>query len=250
MPINSKSSKKRIFWVIGLVILAFLVYRYSQSASLFPKIPSQITQQSLSEKASKAGYKIAYNGDSKDTTGRSILAEGKRSEELFPEKFWWAAEINNELKLINFPSGFGVFKEWKQIPGSSDLYIVLNNPDSKSVEDKTLDARISTSTTEVSTYSGKINPTLLLVDDLDYGFKNKKVNSTEEFGKFGKIDRTILDKIIKPGDIIQVFTIPLNEKDVKANKSLFLTDEKKFPYLFSVTVRRFGGLEELKKELK
>ncbi|OGH05255.1 MAG: hypothetical protein A2W22_01385 [Candidatus Levybacteria bacterium RBG_16_35_11] len=250
MPVSSRFSAKRIFWVIGLVVLAILVYQYSRTGSLFPKPQGQLVSQSLSEKASKAGYKIAYSSISNDTTGRGIIAEGKRSEELFPENFWWKVETNSTLNLTDFPTGFGVFKEWKQIDGSNDFYIILSNPISKSTEDKKLEARISTSTAKIGTYSATIKPTLLLVDNLDYGYKNKQVNPSSQFNPLVSIDKKTLDKIIKPGDIIQVFTIPLNEKDAKASKRLILTDENHTPYAFSIVVRRFGGLEELKKELK
>jgi len=248
MPELDKSAQKLSQkWIFSVVVLIILAFWYSKTANLLPNLPkTSVSNQALLDKAQKAGYKIAWDGNPKDTTGRSIVAEGKRSQELFPDNFYWTIERNAKLKLTGYPVGMGVFKEWVKIPDSNDYYIVLNNPLSKSADTTELGARIIIT----SSGPGAAKPTNLTVENLDYGFKNKNVAFSQSYGQFAGIDKSTLDKIIKPGDVITIYTIPLNEEQAKVNKTLMLTDNRGIPYALTVAIRRFGGLVELKKELE
>lgn len=247
---KSPNLLKPILALIVLVLIIFgFVYFYT-GPGIEKIIPTQLTaNNSLKEKAKSAGWKIAWVGDKNDTSGRTILAEGQRSEELLPDNFYWTLENNKELKLTGLAQGMGVFEKWEKIPNSKDYYMILKNPHSKLVATNKLTARIIIDDIKISTKTAVVRPTVLAVENLDYGFKNKTVAFAKDYARFADISDNVLNKIIKPGDVVVIYPIFLNQEQMKAQKQLNLIDEKKIPYALTVFVRRFGGKETTLSEL-
>jgi hypothetical protein len=245
---SSNRSKIGTLLIVGVIIIVLLIVlnqlkiiNLANPKSLLTvnkqnQIKGGEVSSQLQVRAQKAGYKLVYQGDSVDLVGRTVLADGKRSEELFPEKFGWQSQINRGLNLSDYSMGFGIFKEFKQIAGSKDVYIYLTNPSSKS--------------TETSTLIGRINEkTVLNVQELNYGFRNRGVSPISQFDLFNKIAKDKLKKILKPGDVVEIYTIPLTRDEAKSKKRLIMVDSVGNPYAFSIAIRRFGGIDQVGLEL-
>jgi hypothetical protein len=243
--------------VIGLIIVIVILVILNQlkilnltnlfSAKVGTEKSGSVINAQLSEKAKKAGWEIAWQGDTKDTTGRTIMAKGKRSEELLEDKFYWTRVDNVELKLVGFSQGMGTFDRWEKINNSKDQYLILKNPLTKSSwkEDEQLGVRVIFENSKTGTESTDFKITQVVIENLDYGFKNKTASSSLLYGYFKDLDQQTIDKLIKPGDIVAVYPVFLDIETAKREKSLMQLDKNKTPIAQTVLIRRFGGRDTL-----
>lgn len=243
IEVARKKSMRRILG-IALVVILIVVGAVLANNFLNNK-PLQIFEDnSVEGKAKKAGYDISWIGDKNDKTGRTMLAKGRRSEELLEDKFLWTMEIDEVHKLQAPILGIGIFDHWESVIDSDDKYIVLTNPLSKF----SIKARIVFEEQEASSKAGFFKATQLVLENLDYGYKNQKASYSFSIGKFSDGNLN-LDKILKKGDVVSAYTIFLDEETRKTKKQMIIFDDQKIPVIGVLMIRRFGGIEQLNKEI-
>ena len=188
----------------------------------------------LEAKAEKAGYYIIWQGDSNDTTGRTILASKERIKDRgFPDQFGY---LNYQTAAI------GLFKSFEKIPSGNDYYMTLENP----INQQQIKIRISTS---VPTLDGSAPE--FAIDNLDT-VRSTNSGFFEKLFDFSGLDKDLekIQKIIKQGDVIYaglhtVLIVDKGEiKDAKISK-----DENGIIYADGIVLRRFGGSIQIAKEL-
>jgi hypothetical protein len=193
---------------------------------------SRVNLTDLNSKAKKAGYSIVLvnlgSVSSKDTSGRNILASKERVVSGWTDSLWWRANTkvkNNSLKFT------GMFLRQETIEDSQDKYLILNVPSLKGE-------------IKLRVLYGK---TILRVDNLSYGPKNTSIAPIEKIGNFNDFDPIQLNKLIKAGDIVSVYS-PM--KVIGSEKFEYKTDKDGFPIVENIELRRFGGLSTINGELK
>lgn len=207
----------------------------------------------LQERARKAGYRLVWQGDPKDEVGRTVLFGTERSvnNHYYDIGFgWWFSPEINTIEGAPAVSIRGIFRGWIKPPGidrnQQDTYMLIFHP----VLKKEFLIRLGDSKKYKS-------PPTLVIDNLNFGgdsvspeaygtihsFLTPKSQYGYDKGPVLTIDMvTQLDKIIQPGDVIEPFgrggksNLPFRD-----DYGVFIAD--------LVYLRRFGGIEQMKKEL-
>lgn len=206
--------------------------------------------------ARPTGYEIIYQGNAKDTVGRSILFGPQRSvhTKWYDMGFgWWFDPKVQTIEDAPAVSIRGIFKGWVKPPNTdksqSDLYMRLLNP----LTGQEFYVRLG------DTKNHRSFPAIV-VDNLGYGGDPVplKVDGSETYGsiysllapgrqygnspviKVGLI--TQLDEIIQPGDVIEAYG-----RGGQAN--LRFRDEYGVFTTDIIFLRRFGGIEQIKNEI-
>jgi hypothetical protein len=194
-------------------------------------------------------YKIAYQGDKNDKSGRTVLAQGQRAMGLLPDRFGWTTVYNEKLKINGYSQGIGIFNGWKKIEGSKDRYLFLKNPEQKNRENMEFGVRIvfEPITTNLPTTSFK--ETQLSVQNLDYGYYTKSVSSSTPLGYLKDFTDEKLSKILRYGDVVTIYPEFLDLNTAKQVGSLSQKDEKGATVAMRLLIRRFGGKETILSEL-
>jgi len=222
----------------------------NNSLNLSGQTPKEkIVNPVLASEAKKAGYSIVWGGNIADTTGRTVLASSQRTYENYKDVFGWSqADFGGHS---DFGRGVGIFKEWQAISGSKDFYVVLENP----LTQQEFTARILVEKSDLSSpFEDKQlmggNRTRLEVENLNIT-DPKSSKMFQRIGFFYNLDIKIINEIIKPGDVVAVYTIPLSSSEIKSSSDTFIKmDKNSVPAIVSLTIRRFGGKSEIDKELK
>ncbi|OGH05252.1 MAG: hypothetical protein A2W22_01370 [Candidatus Levybacteria bacterium RBG_16_35_11] len=210
-----------------------------QVQTITTKSPSEILPGSqkitpvLEAKAEIAGYKIIWQGDKNDTTGRTILASKERAKNKgFPDQFGY---LNYQTAAI------GTFKSFEKIPSSDDYYMVLEDPIKKGQIKVRLSAEV---------HSPDTSTVIFLVDNLDFiNVRNKAYEKIFDFTG-SKSDLQKIEKIVKQGDIIYAGLHAVLIGDNGEIKNANITRDKNgLIYADSIILRRFGGKEQIDKEL-
>lgn len=224
--------------VIGFILFVWRVFTPEQKVTT-PKETASVTSKEL---AAKAGYTITWSGDNSDTSGRSIIAGDEREN----------SAVHLDSIGLNYPQqnpenpmlALGVFKEWEMIPNSTDVYLLLENPITKTI----FKGRITfsrSSLNSITTPSGTRNDTtILMVDDLNYGPKTK--DSTGDSIIIPRVDIynfALFDKVIKAGDIVAVRNI------VEYGSEKVRKDDNGVAVISKVIIRRFGGVQQFYNEI-
>ena len=268
---NAKTKKvKDILFGVGGIALGLLfvaiviaVLSYFNVINIIPnsdKIVLKTTIQNLRKparglkltrlKAERAGYRVAFEmisiGNETDVSGRHILASKERVINGWIDKFGW--QNNNAsggARLI------GVFKEWKEIKGSKDHYAVFETyPGFSEYSVRINFEGQSIGSKDVGSSTTKYYKTVLEVDDLNYGPLNSGIKPIEVVGNLGAFQEVEIDKIIKINDVIAIdgivnLTAAKNDKDMR-----LVMDENNVPIAKNLQIRRFGGIETVREELK
>ena len=242
LKFNFPSAKKLLylaFFIVVLILGGEVVYylriKETRETKVTPTPVSseQISPFSLAARAEAAGYRIIFQGNSHDTTGRTVLHEGRgeRSDGAgaFPAVYKGAQDI---WRLI------GVFKGWEEIANSKDRYIKLYDP----LEDRDLPlARVAFE--ESGLFKGRFYATSLAVANLDYGPENPAISPADKLGSVMDWEIKDLDRIFKPGDVILVTLVFGTEGEG------ILRDNEGKPLVGWLVIRRFGGKAQVEKEL-
>jgi len=198
------------------------------------------------EKAKKAGYSVAWAGDTEDGSGRAILASEERKYEELYDSFGWTYMNKYNLEKPDLFRGIFTFRKWEKIANSNDYYAIMINPiDSNEykarilVDKSYLSSAIYSQLNEFDNLGG--NRTRLEIENLNYGNLNLKIKNIERIGFFFELKEEEITKIIKPGDIVTVFMIPVSETEAKQNKYQIRRDKNNNPVIISFIVRRFNG---------
>lgn len=239
---------------LGLVFFSLfvLVLNYYFNFLSFDFLPHQtrVKKTTISiqrEKAKLAGYEVIWEGDPNDFTGRTILTSKAHSDGDWVDKFGWT-NASFGTTATDIYRGMGTFSRWEKLSKSNDFYAVLFDPNLK----KEFKARILVDKSLLSATVGLQTPnganlTRLIVENLDYGPNNKSIKFSEKIGNFYELKKETLNKIIKKGDVVTVYTIPVS-LNPKAGPFI-RRDENNIPAIISFMIRRFGGKEQLEKEL-
>lgn len=244
--------------VLGLLlfILALFTLNYFRIislSSLYSEL-SILPQKELSvgEKAKTAGYYIVWQGDPNDTTGRTILASSNRKLNDHPDDFGWSNSINyNDPNKQDFYRGMGIFKGWENILNSKDTYMVLIDPVKKTeIKVRILKDKKSVPPLTNDNNFGGNNMTRLFIENLNYGPSNQSINSSERFDYFLNISSSALNKLIKIGDVVIIYTLPLSMEEAAKSNFQAKRDEKDQPIALNVVIRRFSGKAEVTNEIQ
>lgn len=216
-------------------------------------VPPELQEQAAAAKP--VGYEIVYLQDRKnDTVGRSAFFSTKRSiggQYYDIGSGWWFSPTVQDIKEAPAVSVTGVFKGWVRPPGvkseDPDLYMLLGNP-LLAREEWLL--RIGDS---------KIKKRVIwIVDNLDVGgnpvppeaygtiksFLSKQDLYLPPGGKpapsisINSVDQ--LDRVVRPGDVIKAIIATKNS----------CQDEYGVLTTPNVYLRRFGGIEQIQKEIQ
>jgi len=255
IPINSSNAKKAllsfefgiggilfglIFLVLGLVILNYT--KIIDLSFVLPKnIATKLPQKNLTvqEKAKKIEYATIWIGDPNDTTGRAILLSKNRGLQnaLLIDTF----NLVSEDEVI-----MGTFKSLQQIPGSNDIYFILNNP----LNSQEVKIRIKTKITQKE----KKNPyTDFIVDNLSIKPTEKNNFGMEKLFAYNGLDEDMekIKKIIRSGVVVRVWLNGYVNTDASGKpEKVMLKDEKNIVVAAHISIRRFGGKEQINTELK
>ncbi len=258
-----KKQKTAITVVITILLIVTSVFVVNFfSGKVFKNTQKTLEQMTVEERAEKAGYKIAYNGDSSDKTGRAILADGVRNKISLADSFGWKNVYYPEIKKEERAYFTGLFKGITTLDKSKDLYLTLEAPDEstdlKNYEFNSKNAIVTTirvlaGDPEFSSISADLNTegkgnTLLAVENLDVG---KKTGGKEIEGivDFEKISKPNLEKLFKKGDVITVYLLKYPESLTFKNRTIVIYDKNHIPLASIVSIRRFGGMEQIYKEV-
>jgi hypothetical protein len=248
---NSKKSKKNntIFGLLGIIFgliivaIALFVLNYFKIINIFPasKLPLKNNIQKVVSistpikeskkltypKAQKAGYtvywEVTWNNNAIDESGRYILASKERVVNGWIDQMGWQKQATASSTLSR---ATGIFWRWESIQGTKDKYIIIRDM----LKNEEIKLRVLSSP-----------PTVLNVNNLDYGPLNTSIIPMEKIGNFGEIADEKLDTIIKRGDIISGYIVAQG-KNIEE-------DQAGAPVVTSVEMRRFGGLMAIKNEL-
>lgn len=207
----------------------------------------------LQERAQRAGYHLIYQGDPGDTSGRTVLFSTERSinNQYYDIGFgWW---FSLEVKTIKEAPGVsirGIFQGWVIPPdweeGNKGVYILLKDP----TRGNEFLVRMN---------QARYQKCMWLVDNLDiggdpvpleaYATIHSFLSSLNLYGKESEVIKIRtpkqLDQIIRPGDVLEPFggiiegpsiPFPFDKHDIFTPSLLYL--------------RRFGGIEQLRKEIR
>lgn len=233
-----------VFLIIILLLIGFSIFQARSDKQDEVAKDTKVTVFA-EEAARKAGYKIYWNGNKNDHTGRNIIADDSRK----------TSTTHYDSVGLNYPEQYpenimmalGVFKGWEAIEKSTDVYLLLENPISKNI----FKGRVTFEPSTLNSLSGpsgqKNITTVLMVEDLNYGPANEKDWTYDYVSMpFETNDLTIFEKAIKAGDVVAVRTILENEPGYQIVRK----DDKEVPVVSKVVIRRFGGAMQLIKELK
>jgi len=252
-PIGSSNTKNKFLnieygfggIILGaiFVVLSLLVLNYFNVISFSSILPKNISanlpqrQNKLEKDAEKVGYQIAWQGDSDDTTGRTILLSKGRGLQntFFIDNFDLTG--GNEVVM-------GTFKNFQKISGSNDIYLSINNPLNKDEINIRIKAK--------SSQDKKAPYTDFTVDNLSVKPSDQNNFGMEKLFDFTGSDKDIenINKIVKAGDVVRIW---LNSyvkviSPGKGEKNI-LKDERGVAVASHVSVRRFSGKKEINKEL-
>ncbi|PIY94489.1 MAG: hypothetical protein COY68_02930 [Candidatus Levybacteria bacterium CG_4_10_14_0_8_um_filter_35_23] len=228
------------FLIITLLLIVWVIFQ-PESKTSEKTADNTKKMVSVEEAVEKAGYKVSWNGNKNDTTGRSIIADNSRdSTTTFQDS---VAMANLEQNPQNIVFGLGVFKGWETIANSKDVYILLENPQTK----KSYKGRITFDDSAFNFVDNRNVKTLFLVEDMNYGPTTKTGfdASGYYFLVFETNPKEDSQKAIKTGDVIG-FRGLLED----TAKQIVKKDSSGVSVIHKVYLRRFGGSSELIKELK
>lgn len=215
-------------FIFVVLVLSGFYFRKTENIKLIsPELP-----MTVKEKAEKAGYGIYHQIDSEDTTGRTIFYQG-RGEGTFER----TGLRDVVLDGVNYRYIVGSFVRWEEIPDSEDKYMFINCP---LRNEFFAPARIGFEESEL--FKEEASLTSLVVESLDWGELSQETDLTAELGKVKDWSWESLEKLIQPNDTVVVL---LKKKDEKA----VLRDENEGVVASQLFIRRFGGVEQLEKEL-
>ncbi|MCL4354031.1 hypothetical protein M1349_00995 [Patescibacteria group bacterium] len=233
-----------VFFILILVILNYTsVINLSDLLSLIQKNAVNKLPQKVSiieKKAKAAGYSIIWQGDKSDISGRTVLVSQERKFNGYSDSFGWTNSTSySDPNKQDFYKAMGVFQGWESIAKSKDKYIILINPNNK----EEIKARIMIEKNPEGMITG------LFVDNLNNNSKQPN-NSSEKIDSFSNISSNTLNKLIKIGDVVIAYMLPLSiEKEVKTNFQA-KRDINLKPITLSIVIRRFGGKAEIKNEIQ
>jgi len=186
------------------------------------------------EKAEKAGFSVAWAGDTEDGSGRTILVSRDRVQDIgFPDEFGY---------FTHKTAVMGILKSFEKIPSSNDLYIILENPINK----EQIKIRISTEGRFLDEVAAQF-----LVDNLQLITSDDASSVEKLFDYFGSEDGLQkIKKIVKPGDVIYAGLYAVLKADKGEIKDVDIArDRNGAIYAEAIVLRRFGGKEQIDKEL-
>lgn len=245
-PVSTKKTIFKPFYllvitVLVIAVLVVVVMTFLPKSKTTDKITESTNKTTVVQKAvEKAGYKVSWNGNTSDSTGRSIIANDKRETSTIISDS--IALANPEQDPQNITFGLGVFKEWETIPNSKDVYMILENPLTK----RSFKGRITFEDSLNNLVNNKNTQTLFLVEDMNYGPTTKESFAEGYyFLVFQENAKENSQKAIKAGDVVGARGLL-----VDTAKQVVKKDDNGIFVIHKVFLRRFGGAGELFQELK
>lgn len=237
-------SRTKIIRFLGIGVLLFATVGYffwqsrtrkaiEPSPALIPPEDRSLSLEpfaSASEKAAKAGYRIVYQEDREDKTGRGVFYQG-RGERGYEEIGWWTETQN---RIEDYAYFTGSFVRWDDVAGSKDKYIILEYPEEMGEEETVFPpVRIGFEEDHLTSFG---------VENLDYGPNNPEVYSLAELGWVKDWENDLGKLIQRSGAVVTTFWR-------KSEREGAVRDENKNLVAGKLLIRRFGGVEQLEKEL-
>jgi hypothetical protein len=208
---------------------------------IFPR--SQKISAALEAKAEAAGYKIIYQGDLRDKTGRTILSSKERKDfEGSSDQFGWI-KCFEYLEKKDICRGQGVFDHFEKIDNSEDYYLLLKDLSNNSF----LKSRIIVDKNSIR--DSRNYPTRLTVDDLNFLPLARNGLTIKQYGLFTKKIIDEINLLIKKGDILTIYT-RMNSKEMiekPGNNLISQRDEFGILVATNIFIRRFGGIQVIEK---
>ncbi|GEM_PF-2809070 len=194
----------------------------------------------LVAKSKAIGYNIIWM-DPNDTTGRTVLYDQRNA----PDNGIGEHQIKNTDGSLYVDRITGIIQEIKDIPKSPDKYMVLINPQTKQSYQP---FRIILDPEEASTLSAKLTLpfTQLFIENLDV-LANVSAQNEKLLAEFRKFSTDEVQRILNKDDAISAVLWPTYGVN---NKSLVnAKDESGYNSVWKLYIRRFGGKEQIEKEL-
>lgn len=221
----------------------------------------------LQAKAQQAGYKLIYQGDPGDTVGRTVIASGRQVD----EKDWTTEDLGFGRAGIKIR---GLFKAWVPNPNDPNqkdiVYALLQDPVTK----KEFTVAVQLFMFDPNQFDPR--PTWFIVDDLNRGpeylgersviagyplssdlvptpddhpnVKSKKLTDFPTFNDLLREKGLELTNLVQPGDYV-IARMQVAEVDEQSRQNKYRLDELGAGRSISITVRRFGGLEQWQSEV-
>ncbi|PIZ99831.1 MAG: hypothetical protein COX78_01410, partial [Candidatus Levybacteria bacterium CG_4_10_14_0_2_um_filter_35_8] len=159
------------FLIITLLLIVWVIFQ-PESKTSEKTADNTKKMVSVEEAVEKAGYKIYWNGNKNDNTGRNIIADDTRKTST--THYDSVGLGYQEAYPDNIMMALGVFKGWEKIENSTDIYILLENPTTKNIFKGRITFENSFLNLITSGNSKQNTPTLFLVEDLNYGPATEK----------------------------------------------------------------------------
>jgi len=181
--------------------------------------------------------KITFQTNINDKTGRTVFYEVRKTKNALNGygKFEATYKEARDVWLI-----IGEFVKWEDIEGAKDKYIIIKNPKSNDILVK---ARVAFE--ESSLFDGNKKATSLGVENLD--INNKQGQDYDKLGLLLSWTDDNINKIIKQGDVVAVHLLFMSQTDNLTQG--IKKDEKGYPLVSWLTLRRFGGKQQIDREI-
>jgi len=234
-----------------VVLLVFLLIAFS--AGMFIFYFQDGISPLMTAKAFWSGYSLAYQGDYQDKVGRTVMAKKSRhTPELFDdfgggalsdsEPAWWEGGVG----FLNPIYGVGIFKQWEEIQGEKDRHLVLTGPEGEVL------IKLRTVFEARTELFGRFQ-TVLCVDNLNLDTGDfERLGEKPTFAPLAYLSgfsQEEIGKLLKPGDVVGFLLRYEGELTGFPPKGEPLKDDFETPVLSMLILRRFGGQEQLEKEL-
>lgn len=226
-------------------------------AELSPiKQPLIIQDKKIAEVFKDSVDTVYYRGDNSDTTGRTYLVADKNLAErgavgfgaFRVEKF---ASVSGQRKMATgVIKEVGIFDEFINIPDSPDYYLLLSVPGGQ--EKFIIRANLNAKNPQFCAQSYEGMTTNLLVQNFD--ISRETYNTPTKFAALGSLSLYSYDdlnKILQRGDVVTVWNNLWPDFYWPKYNILGLnrTDSSGFYCAKGLIIGRFGGKEEIEKEL-
>ncbi len=200
------------------------------SAHIFPTatpIPN-----SLISKAKTLGYDI-ININQDDVVGRTTFYENKTIANNGGIGIKKYKNINGKEFIAQI---VGSFENLKDIANSLDKYLILKNP----ITNKQFSPVRILLNTPPSSSSEELSSTYFIIEDLNYNGKIASL-SAQNLGTIGRFSKKEIEQIFHKGDAVAV--------GLATNALGNVMDQNQQLESLVIFIRRFGGKEEVEKEI-
>lgn len=209
-----------------------------------PPLPSEDIPVEIEE---QAGASVVFVGEGEDGSGRATITQISEFNSSYAGFGAESRIVDSEVIMPIFRVGI-IFDGWMEIPGEdgTDVYLIGHLPGEEDTPFLArtfpeFDAELNL-VTAVSVFDRSSTSSTPDGEKTALAGAFAEVPGYEDIPVFGWEE---LNKLIRPGDVLYL-TMFFDQESGRGN----LLDENGVPYIGIVTLGRFGGAEQVQKELQ